>query len=193
MDKPASSPASRQVPPAKAKIILSSPDALSEQDERLLLDTLDCGADARVQISPVHRGDTTSLTWIVLAVLPEHAFLTVLGSKAAEDGYAKLRALVHRISSSRRPREIAPPPQQTSVRSPAPLVLQDSDTGLQIVLEADLPADAYSKLVTLDRTQFIIGPLHYDKAGQRWRSELDEAAAARPPSAGEQAASRAPQ
>jgi hypothetical protein len=189
MDNVASSPSSRQVPRIQARIILSSPSALSEQDKRMLLDTLDCGTAARVQTSPVHRGETTALTWIVLALLPMQAFLTALGSRAAEDGYAKLCVLVHRISSSHRLRETAPPSQQASVRSAAPLVLQDTATGLQIVLEADLPADAYSKLVALDLTEISTGPVHYDQARQRWRSELDEAAAARPPSAGEQAKS----
>jgi hypothetical protein len=46
-----------------------------------------------------------------------------------------------------------------------------------LVLEADLPGDAYSKLMALDLSQFSIGPLHYDQARHCWRSELDEAAA----------------
>ncbi len=54
------------------------------------------------------------------------------------------------------------------------LVLQDAVTQLQIVLEADLPADAYQALVALDLSAFRQGPVHYDRQRGRWRSELDE-------------------
>jgi hypothetical protein len=52
----------------------------------------------------------------------------------------------------------------------------DSGSRLKIIIEGDLPAEAISRLVALDLRQFRIGPLHYDKAAGRWRSELDEAA-----------------
>jgi hypothetical protein len=152
-----------------ARLILSSPGVLSEQDERLLLDVLsDCGADARVETLEVRRGQTADLTWIVLASLPLQAFLSALGSKAAEDSYAKFRALVRRLAGGRRSHD--------ANSSPAPLVLLDNDTGLQIVIEADLPADAYRQLVAMDLGQFSLGPLHYDQARHRWRSERDESA-----------------
>lgn len=47
---------------------------------------------------------------------------------------------------------------------------------LRIVLEADLPQGAYEQLAALDLSRFTVGPLHYDRALGRWRSELDEAA-----------------
>lgn len=178
MNDPASSSSPYEGPGMSVRVILSSPSTLSEQDERLLLDVLsDYGATTRVETIPVRRGGTAALTWIVLAVLPLQAFLSELGSKAAEDSYTKLRVLIRRLASGRRTHEAAPPAGQAPVNSPAPLVLLDSETGLQIVLEADLPGDAYSKLMALDLSQFSIGPLHYDQARHCWRSELDEAAA----------------
>jgi hypothetical protein len=54
------------------------------------------------------------------------------------------------------------------------LVLQDTATRLQIVLEPDLAADAYEALLSLDLSKFQKGPLHYDRYRGRWRSELDE-------------------
>jgi hypothetical protein len=51
------------------------------------------------------------------------------------------------------------------------------DSGLQIVLDHDLPAAGYQELLSLDLSRFRLGPLLYDRAQQRWRSELDEAAA----------------
>jgi hypothetical protein len=186
MQTMASSPPPDDAPPVRAQVILSSPGVLSEPDERLLLDVLsDCGADPRLFVE-LRRGQVPDLTWIVLASLPLQAFLSALGSKAADDSYAKLRALVRRLASARRThgaapdadQETAPPASlETPASSPAPLILMDSDTGLQIVLEADLPADAYRELVTMDLSQFSLGPLHYDQARHRWRSELDEAAA----------------
>jgi hypothetical protein len=47
-------------------------------------------------------------------------------------------------------------------------------TRLQIVLEADLPTDAYQAMVALDLSAFRQGPVHYDRQHGRWCSELDE-------------------
>ena len=52
-----------------------------------------------------------------------------------------------------------------------------------VVLEADLPAEAYRQLTALDLSRFSHGPVHYDLGRGRWRAELDEASppAANPP------------
>ncbi|MDQ3055753.1 MAG: hypothetical protein M3R66_18645, partial [Actinomycetota bacterium] len=47
-------------------------------------------------------------------------------------------------------------------------------SGGQVVLEADLPAEAYEALVALDLSAFRQGPVHYDRQRGRWRSEPDE-------------------
>lgn len=52
--------------------------------------------------------------------------------------------------------------------------MQDAATRLQVVLEADLPAEAYQALVTLDLSAFGQGPAHYDRHRGEWRSELNE-------------------
>jgi len=54
------------------------------------------------------------------------------------------------------------------------LVLQDTTTRLQVVLEADLPVEAYRQLISLDLAAIRHGPLHYDRQRSEWRSELDE-------------------
>jgi hypothetical protein len=158
----------------QAQVILGSPGVLAGPDEQLLLDVLaGCGASTQVETLPVHRGESAALTWIVLAVLPLQAFLAALGSKMADDAYAQVRTLVRRLAAGRRqPAEAGHGPAQP----PAPLVLLDRGTGLRIVLEADLPAEAYRQLTALDLSQFGTGPVHYDLARGRWRSELDEAA-----------------
>ncbi len=182
MSDPASSTSPSDALRVQARVILGFPGVLSEQDERLLLDVLsDGGADGRLETIEVRRGENATLTWIVLAALPLQAFLSALGSKAAEDVYAKLRALVRRLANGHRAAGAAPPAGQKAPASPAPLILLDSDTGLQIVLEEDLPGDAYRELVAMDLSRFRYGPLHYDQARHRWRSERDEAAAGPPP------------
>jgi hypothetical protein len=65
--------------------------------------------------------------------------------------------------------------EQPAAEQLRPLVLQDTASGLQVVLEADLPDAAYQQLVGLDLAKFQLGPLHYDRQQRRWRSELDEA------------------
>lgn len=127
------------------------------------------GITAQVRTVPPRR-DAVTLGWFVLAVLPLQAFLSAIGAKTAEDSYAKLRAAIRRLTGHH---EAGEPP----VGQPLPLVLQDSSTGLQIILEPGLPADAYRQLTALDLTRFRIGPLHYDQQQHRWRSELDEASA----------------
>jgi hypothetical protein len=162
----------------QARVILGSPGLLTGPDQRLLLDMLaGCGASTQVETVPVHRGESAALTWIVLAVLPLQAFLAALGSKMADDAYAQVRTLVKRLAAGRHQ-----PPGAGPARPPAPLVLVDRGTGLQVVLEADLPAEAYRQLTVLDLSQFNHGPVHYDLGRGRWRAELDEASP--PPGAG---------
>jgi hypothetical protein len=42
-----------------------------------------------------------------------------------------------------------------------------------VVLEADLPIEAYQALVALDLLAFRQGPVHYDRQRGTWRSELN--------------------
>jgi xanthine dehydrogenase molybdopterin-binding subunit B len=112
---------------------------------------------------PTRRG-SEQLHWLVLAALPLHAFLSGLGSAAAQDVAQGLKRLVGRVVGAHR--KTAPSAQV--------LVLQDAATRLQVVLEADLPAEAYEALVALDLSVFRQGPVHYDRQRGRWRSELDE-------------------
>jgi hypothetical protein len=140
---------------------------LSAEREDLIVGALTAlGVSVRVRILPPRRS-ASDLQWLVLAALPLQAFLTSIGGKIADDAYKgfqnAVRKLLHR--------------EHTAERSAArPMVLQDTASGLQIVLDHDLPADGYQELLSLDLSRFRLGPLHYDRAQQRWRSELDEAA-----------------
>jgi hypothetical protein len=106
-----------------------------------------------------HRGPD-ELTWLMLAALPLQAFLSGIGAEAVKDLYAKAKQLT---TSGKK------------AGNHVPLVLQDAETELKVILEADLPAEAIRQLVGLDLRAYRTGPLHYDRGRRKWRSELDEA------------------
>jgi hypothetical protein len=124
------------------------------------------GVHTDVKVVPAHRG-LGELQWLVLVTVPLQAFLSSVGSKLAEDAYQSFKHALGRLLGREREQPAAEPPR--------PLVLQDTASGLQVVLEADLPDAAYQQLVGLDLAQYQLGPLHYDRQQRRWRSELDEA------------------
>jgi hypothetical protein len=117
--------------------------------------TIDVAATTRPV--PTQRS-LNGVEWLVLAMLPLQAFLSGLGSKLAEDAYHGLKDVVGRILRRSNPgqRERA-------------LVLQDTATGLQVVLEPDLPIEAYRGLVTLDLSAFHGGPVRYDRSRNAWQ------------------------
>jgi hypothetical protein len=150
-------------PPFTADMLVDA--EVSAEQERLLVDGFArLGVAAMARVVPARRG-VGDLSWLVLVSLPLQAFLTAVGSKLAEDAHHGLRDLVGRLISRNRP----------AAGAQRPMVLRDAATGLQIVLEPDLPDDGYRQLVGLDLSQFRLGPVHYDRSLGRWRSELDEA------------------
>jgi hypothetical protein len=150
-------------PPVEADVLID-PEVPADQ-ERLLEEALaGLGVTARTRVVPTRRG-AAELSWLVLVSLPLQAFLSNVGSRLADDAYQALRAVVGRLA----PRDRPTPGDQR------PMVLRDVASGLQVVLEPDLPDDAYRQLVALDLSQFQFGPVHYDRHLSRWRSELDEA------------------
>jgi hypothetical protein len=121
------------------------------------------GVAVRTRVIPPRRG-VGDLQWLVLATLPLQAFLGGLGSEVAKGTYEGLKRLVAVVVGD----------QPEPARPGQVLVLDDPTSRLQIVLEADLPTDAYRQLVELDLSAIRQGPLHYDRQRSRWRSELDE-------------------
>jgi hypothetical protein len=141
------------------------PAEIPPEQERAIVEAFhSIGVTARARVIPPRRG-VGDLQWLVLAALPLQAFLGGLGSEAAKGALEGLKRLVTVVVASR-PAEAVRPDQV--------LVLEDPMSQLQIVLEADLPTDAYRQLVELDLSAIRQGPLHYDRQHSRWRSELDE-------------------
>ena len=148
-------------PDRLAAEVLVAAEVPVEQERAIVLAFGDLGVAARARAVPTRRG-AAELQWLVLAALPLQAFLSGLGSSLADGASKGLKRLVGRVLGSR------PEP------APHVLVLQDAETRLQVVLEPDLPTEAYRALLRLDLSAFRAGPLHYDRHGGRWRSELDE-------------------
>jgi hypothetical protein len=149
--------------PLEANVLLDA--EVPADQERLLMSIFgELGVTAHTRIVPPRRG-VTELNWLVLVALPLQAFLGNVGSKFADDAYRGLKALVGQLVHGDRP---APAGQR-------PMVLRDEATGLELVLEADLPDEGYRQLFGLDLSQFQVGPVHYDRHRRRWRSERDEA------------------
>jgi len=133
--------------------------------ERLLVDGLaSLGVTGRVKVVPARRA-LDQLHWVALVALPLQAFLTAVGGKLAHDAYREFTKVIRGLLNRGEP----------TAGLPRPMVLQDTATGIQVVLEPGLPDEAYQQLLSLDLSQFQLGPVHYDSGQSRWRSELDEA------------------
>ncbi len=148
--------------PLAAEVLVTA--EVSAEEEQAIVEAFRAlDVAARTRMVPTRRG-LDQLHWLVLATLPLHAFLSGLGSAAAQDVAQSLKHLVGRAVGAK----------HKTTSSAQVLVLQDAVTQLQVVLEADLPAEAYQALVALDLSAFRQGPVHYDRQRGGWRSELDE-------------------
>ncbi|MER5219021.1 hypothetical protein [Streptomyces flaveus] len=128
------------------------------------------GFAVRARAVPTRR-PIEQLAWIMLIALPLQAFLSALGSKAAEDTHRVLRDAIAKVAR-----------RESGTSDPSPdragtVVLQDPATGLQIILGPHLDEDAYRKLRALDLSQYTHGPVRYDTVEGRWLSDVDEAMA----------------
>ena len=131
----------RNSDPLAAEVLVTA-EVSAEKEQAIVEAFRALGVVARTRMVPTRRG-LEQLQWLVLAALPLHAFLSGLGSAAAQDVAQSFKRLVGRVLGVKRKTE--PVPQV--------LVLQDAETRLQVVLEADLPAEAYEALVALDEWQ----------------------------------------
>ena len=115
--------------------------------ERLLMNVFgQLGVTARTRIVPPRRG-VAKLNWLVLVALSLQA---LLGTRFADDACGGLKGLIGRLLPGARP----------GPAGPRPMVLRDVATGLEVVLEPDLPDDGYRQLLGLDLSSFQVGPVH---------------------------------
>ncbi len=153
--------------------VMVAPDVGADELASAFAET---GLTADIRSAPTVRGAET-ITWAAIVMLPLGSFLDVLAKDYAKHAAEPLKRLVRRIVAAARREPVAESPSRPATApEPRPLVLEDERTGLQVVLEADLPADAYRSLTELDLSTFRHGPVHYDRALMRWRSIADEVA-----------------
>jgi hypothetical protein len=148
--------------------VLVAADVPLEQERAIVEAFGAVGVAARVRMVPARRG-AEDLQWLVLATLRLQAFLSALGSNLAGAATQRLKSLVGRVRGAK-----------PEAAAPRVLVLQDVASRLQVVLESELPVEAYRALIELDLSAFRKGPVHYDRHRGRWRSELDESERRRP-------------
>jgi hypothetical protein len=117
--------------------------------------------NARVQTA---TSGTDRSSWVVLASLPTRMLFDNMAARRA-DVASQVRELVRRIT------------ERGDGSVPGLLMLQDTETGIQIVLWKDLPEIAFQSLPQVDLIRFTFGPVHYDVVAAAWRSPFDE----RPP------------
>lgn len=123
------------------------------------------GVTADLRIAGPRRSFGT-VGWLILAALPLQPFFSQLADDFADDVYEQLKTFVSRLLHRKH--------ADTEDRPRRVLVLQDTATGVQVVLEPDLSAESIRQLMSFDLTTIRHGPLHYDAQQRRWRSELDE-------------------
>jgi hypothetical protein len=139
-------------------------------DQRAIVVSAFTALGVRVSVTtmPPRRG-AADLQWLIIAVLPLQSFLATVGAKMADDAYSGFRNAISRLFHRKAEG------QADGAAEPRPIILQDKRSGIQVVLDHDLPAAGYEQLLGLDLSRFRFGPVHYDRHRQRWRSEVDEA------------------
>jgi len=145
--------------------VLVAREILADEAARVAGEFTEVGVTADLRVVAPRRslGD---IGWLFLAALPLQPFFSQLADDFADDVYERLKMFVNRVLRR---------PSAGAGDQPRPvLVLQDTITGVQVVLEPDLPAESYRQLLSFDLSTVRRGPLHYDVHRQRWRSELDE-------------------
>lgn len=144
--------------PVTVHIAAAPPDGV----DQFVNDIRTIGLEPTVRTVPTRRG-VSDFAWLILA-LPIKAFFETLVEQFAGDAYARLKTLtgtaLRHHGDTRDNRRV--------------MLLQDSTTGLQVVLESDLPLAAYRQLFLVNLPDFAQGPLRYDRDERGWRAQLDD-------------------
>ncbi|MFC3491931.1 hypothetical protein [Glycomyces rhizosphaerae] len=145
------------ISPLRAELLLS-PELPVKVESQWVEALRGNGFETEVHRPLGHRSPAV-FDWVLLLSIPLHAFLSTLGSEAMHDLFQGLRNRARERGGA----------------ESKPLVLEDSERELRIVLEPDLPLEAFKRLFEIDLDGFGTGPLHYDHNRRDWRSVSDEA------------------
>jgi hypothetical protein len=116
------------------------------------------GVTAQVRIAGSPGGRPHS--WVAFVSLSVRSLVERLGSTIA-DRAERLGELIRRVALDH-------------VELGGLIVLVDTETGIEMILEPALPADALRSFQDVDLEDFTFGPVHYDAESSGWRSLLDE-------------------
>lgn len=147
-----------------APIDVSLESTASDEDLQAVAALFDeFGLRAAVQANYLRKAEGP-LPWLVNILTPANVFVGAFAlaviKRFADDMYDAARRLVVQLWRSRK--QHAGPEGN--------VVLHDDELHVRLLLEEDLPAEAYQALARLDpREVSRKGTLHYDRARDRWR------------------------
>ena len=105
------------------------------------------------------RKSLGDLPWVIYLLVPalvfSSAFLKGAGQEAGRDAYQALRKFISQLYDARRDRN-------------GSVVVRDSETFTHIVLQDDLPEEAYKQLAQIDQEQLEGGYWVWDFEQCRW-------------------------
>lgn len=135
-------------------------DALSTDDLSLVRTALEAaGMQATIRVMPPRRGVDPS--WLLLITFPMQTMLKVALERMAADAFEHLKRLAGSLHNRSRARVAAPSDL---------VILKCTDSSARIVLEPDLPLDAYRILVEQVVPIVRDGEWRYDRQRARWSS-----------------------
>lgn len=136
-------------------------DSSASADEVTAVREVFNDAGLMVTVRPSYkRKGVGDFPWIVIISAPLTAFLTAFAAAAGKGFYKELKKLVHSIRSKR---------TKTS-GTRGDFIIIDSESGIWILLNPDIPEDAYRALAELDLDAFLgSGVLKYDNDEKEWQ------------------------
>lgn len=135
-------------------------DALSTDDLSLVRTVLEAaGMQATIRVMPLRRGIDPS--WLLLITFPMQTMLQVALERMGSDAFEHLKRLAGALRNRAKARVVAPSDL---------LILKCTDSSARIVLEPDLPPDAYRILVEQVVPIVRDGEWRYDRQRARWSS-----------------------
>jgi hypothetical protein len=138
-------------------VVYAQPDLTEDELSDLEAAVRDLGLEPSTRVLPARRG-VVEASWLVLIAFPAQVMLRSTLDRLGSEAYDALKRLAARGFHAR----------SDAARPDRAVVLQTTDTGAHIRLEADLPSEAYASLVEILHGTSG-GEWRYDRTQQRWR------------------------
>jgi len=137
--------------------VYAQPDVPADELSDLEAGLRELGLDPATRVLSPRRG--VEITWMVLIAFPAQALLAATMDRLGTEAYDALKRLAGRVLRGLR---------DEAERPARALMLQTTDTGAKIRLEADLPTEAYRTLVDQVLHKTGAGEWRYDRDQERW-------------------------